>query len=187
MVGKEIKELADLFVQQTASLELPVKTAARARITRKQMMRDLEKAKVKHKKLKEAVDIMDAQDSKLRTQLDSARKDLNQTRSSILTLHNALQGMDLSNADDVVFYDDSQVGYVINGKEYHLNINEEGELSLMPMRAHRKSLRLKDEPVEDETLDMAPSEDEELPGLENAVDPSEEEELLKFLDAEMDE
>lgn len=115
------------------------KTAAKDRLGRNKVNKSLEKAKKEYSGHKTNLDQLEAQDGKLRVQLDNTRKLTNDARRRVMTLHKAMQNMDLANASDAVFYNDdsNDIGYIIDSKEYHLETDEAGEMKLVPMRHHR--------------------------------------------------
>ena len=133
---KELFALASEFETKALS-----KTAAKERVSRGKISKQLEKAKADYGRLKDSLDVMEANDAKLKSQLDETRKSTNEARQRILKMHKAMQNMDLSNANDAIFYNDESqdVGYVIDGKEFHLDIDDTGEVKLTPMGKHRKA------------------------------------------------
>lgn len=118
------------------------KTAGKQRLSRGRISKSLDKAKGEYAKLKDSMDVLEANDAKLRGQLEGTRKSVQEARSRIMKMHKAMQNMDLANANDAIFYDGNSaddIGYVINGKEFHLDISDDGEVNLTPMNKHRKS------------------------------------------------
>lgn len=159
------------------------KTAAKDRLGRNKVNKALEKAKKEYANHKGNLDQLEAQDSKLRIQLDNTRKSTNDARKRVITLHKAMQNMDLANASDAVFYNDNSedIGYIIGGKEYHLKMDEEGEMELVPMRHFRSERKrsLLEDPSEDakdeviEELNQDIAEGEEI--LDGADEPTQDE------------
>lgn len=133
----DILKLAQEFETKTQSLKKT--SGGKERMSRAKMMKALEKAKNDHKSLKSTLDMLEANDAKLKGQLEQTKKDFQEARAKILKYHNGMQHSDLANASDVVFYDDD-TGYVIDGKEYHLDVDDgSGDLKLTLMSKHRKA------------------------------------------------
>lgn len=136
-----------------------VKEAAKERASRKQVDKMLGKAKSEYAKYKGQLDLLEAEDAKRKAQLDVTRRQTNDLRQKVMKMHKAMQCMDLANASDAVFYNDdsSDIGYIISGKEFHLEIDENGEMSLHPMRkfrSERKSSK-KDENCAEDCMDAS--------------------------------
>lgn len=143
------------------------KQAAKEKTSRKRLSKELEKAKLEYGKLKSLLDDLESKKSDLDIKLNKIKSECTSARKNMVKLHKTIQSMDISNASDAIFYNDESddVGYVINGKEFHLDFDNDGELSLIPMLAHRRSKKQKDkEEAEAEELeldqDLASAEDE---------------------------
>ncbi len=118
------------------------KTAGKKPMSRNTIQKAIIKAKKQHDLLKRELDSLEADDSKLKSRLEDTKSKLHFTRKQLLNMHRGMQHMDLANADDAVFYDDDeQIGYVVKGKEYHLDINDDGEITLTPMNKYRREQR----------------------------------------------
>lgn len=179
----DILKLAKQFSEQTNDLNgeaLEKFAGAKERLSRNKMQKALEKAKLEHKRLKENLDYLEVNDRKLKEQLEKTRSAHSDARSRILQLHKGLQHMDLANADDAVFYDDD-IGYVIKGKEYHLDVDDVGDLRLTPMNKWRKAQK-------EDKANMADEGRVEDPNLVNDQDTHDEEkELYDYLNGDQDE
>src|ERR1035437_1421123 len=169
---KDILALAEEF-EKSVNKTVGIKTAGKQRLSRGRISKTLDKAKVDYSKLKGNLDSLEANDAKLRTQLDGTRKEVQDARKKIMQMHGAMKNMDLSNANDAVFYDGQSaddIGYIINGKEYHLDIDDSGEVSLTPMNKHRKANKppkkeeeqCADDNCSDDTHEHAVTEDEDV-------------------------
>lgn len=118
------------------------KTAAKERIPRKRVLHSLEKSKAEYQVHKKKRDMLAKQLDALQKELEKSDAFSGSARKKFLKLQKAVQNMDLADASDVVFYQNSDdVGYVIDGREYHLDVNEFGELNQTPMLHHRRKLR----------------------------------------------
>ncbi len=166
---KNIHEFVDSFCTVAgATLEGGLeKTAAKDKIGRNKLSKILEKAKKEHSVNKRELDSLEAEDKKLREKLERSRKDTAVARSKVMKLHNAMQCMDVADASDVIFYDDD-VAYVVDAKEYHLEISVDGDIKLTPWREHRRSKKneAKNEAAEEESDSNDTEPSEELDGLE---------------------
>lgn len=139
-----VKDIFTLATQYQNTLQPRIKTAGKDKMNRKRMSGTLEKAKGDYAKHKKELDILEADDTKLKEKLEATRSGAAAARKKMLQLHKAMSNMDLANANDAVFYaDDEDVGYVINGKEFHLDVDDVGDVKLTPMSAHRKSKKTK--------------------------------------------
>jgi hypothetical protein len=148
----------DLSNTVTASLQLAeqftdtlgllgYKTAGKKPMSRNTIQKAIAKAKKQHDALKSELDKLEADDSKLKTRLDDTRSKLQFTRKQLLNMHRGMQHMDIANADDAVFYDDDdRIGYVIKGKEYHMDINDCGDVTLIPMGKYLREQRAQHAP-----------------------------------------
>jgi hypothetical protein len=135
-----VKDIFTLAFEYQNKLQPLTKTAAKEKMNRGRMGKSLEKTKADYAKYKRDLDVLEADDAKLKEKLDTARGGAAAARQRMLKLHKAMQHMDLASANDAVFYaDDEDVGYVINGKEYHLDVDDTGDVKLTPMNAHRKA------------------------------------------------
>jgi hypothetical protein len=119
------------------------KYAAKEKITRKKIVSALEKAKTNYGKLKSSLDNLEAQAEKINSALEKTKSDCSAARKEMMKYHKTIQNMDLSNASDVTFYESGDVGYLINNTECHLDLDDVGDLRVVPMREHRKSKRQK--------------------------------------------
>jgi len=117
------------------------KLAAKEKTGRKKVVSALEKAKKSYSALKSSLDSLEAQAEKINSQLEKTRSSCNLARKDMIKFHKAIQNMDLTNASEVVFYDSGDVGYMIDGQECHVDINDAGEITRTKMRDHRKSLK----------------------------------------------
>src|ERR1041384_4534004 len=102
----------DIFALASEYEKKITKTAGKQRLSRFRISKTLEKTK----KMKDSMDVLEANDAKLKAQLDGTRKNVQEARSRIMKMHKAMQNMDLANANDAIFYDGNSaddIGYVI--------------------------------------------------------------------------
>lgn len=138
------------------------KTAGKSKVSRNGIAKNIEKSKKTYKKLKSELDALEKEDAKRQKELNELRSRVSSLKKTIGNSHKVLQNLDVSNADDAVFYNDSDdVGYVIDGGEYHLEVKDDGELELTPMRQWRRSKKIEKESVPEEGLDDETSNEHE--------------------------
>lgn len=135
---KKLSEVADKFAAKLT------KNAAKDKVSRSKVTKMLDRAKADYAKQKGQLDILEVEDSKRKIQLDNSRRSTNDLRQHIMKMHKTMQCMDLASASDAIFYNDDSkdIGYMIGGKEFHLEIDEQGEMKLIPMRNYRKDRKL---------------------------------------------
>jgi hypothetical protein len=140
-----VKDIFTLASEYQDKLQPLMKTAAKEKMNRGKMSKTLERAKTEYGQLKKNLDMLEADDTKLKEKLESTRTGAAAARKKMMKIHKAMQCMDLANANDAIFYadDDEDVGYVINGKEFHLEVDNDGEVKLVPMSQHRKTKKSK--------------------------------------------
>ncbi len=120
------------------------KYAVKEKISRKKVVSALEKSKNNYGKLKASLDALEKQAEKVNAALEQTRASCSSARKEMMKYHKTIQNMDLSNASDVTFYDSGDVGYLISGTECHLDMDDTGDLRVVPMREHRRSKKSKD-------------------------------------------
>jgi len=153
------------------------KSAGKTRQSRKELLKSLDGAKKNYSKFKSLSDSLMAQDRKLQEDLSSAKDGLSSCKKDMQSVHDVLRSMDLlGSCDDAIVYDNSDVGYIVDGKEHHLNLSDDGEFELIPMGTYRKSK--KEEPKEESKEEEDDEEQKERFG-------SSHDELLSLLEASL--
>lgn len=145
------------------------KLAAKDQQGKNKMSRSLEKQKSDYSKKKKILDQLEKQLNKIQEEYNDLKSQCSQARKSIMKLHRTLETMDLANASDAVFYDTGDVGYVIDGKEFHVSINEGGDIEAVPMRKFRSS-KNKESDQEENAEDANKAKDQEVDELDKDVD-----------------
>lgn len=170
---KEIAQLADRFEQQLG------KTAGRTnkkKMSRKQMLKQFDKAKANYQNERKRLKGLEGQLAALDQQIQDCRDGMRGSRSDMLTLTDVLRTMDLADCKHAVMYenDTKDVGYLIDGVEHHIKVNEDGELEVTTLKDHRKSKRQEAKEKDDENdaipPSIAPAVDDEEEGEEEAQD-----------------
>lgn len=128
------------------------KLAAKDKLSRGKVSKSLEKDKAEYSKMKKTYDSLVAERDKLNEKVEALGATCQDFRKKIIKMHGALQKMDLSNASDAIFYDTADIGYVIDGKEYHLEVDDMGDMKLVPMRQHRSSKKKEEYPEADDAM-----------------------------------
>jgi predicted nuclease with TOPRIM domain len=187
----DIFKLASHFSQTLKesehSEESLIKSAGKEKVNRNRLSKKLDKAKSDYSRLKSDLDVLEANDAKLKQHLETTRSGAQAARKAIMQMHDAQRKMDLADANDAVFYaDDDDVGYLVGGKEVHISVDDNGEVSMTPMSQHRKSKKLskkdvkKDETCADENC-SDDSHDHYAPGSKE-VESEEPDETAEFDD-----
>jgi len=118
------------------------KTVAKEKVNRKKVLNTYEKSKTEYLNHKKKLDLVEKQVDALQKELDKHKGLCGASRKTLLKLQKAVQNMDLANASDVIFYQNSDdMGYIVDGKEYHLEVDQLGEIAKTPMLHHRRSLK----------------------------------------------
>lgn len=126
------------------------KIAAKEKTSKKSLSKRLEKARAEHQKLSEEFKRVQKEFDKTKSVHDDLKSKVGAKRKEIISLQNAGQKMDLANASDAIFHQDTNdVSYVIDGKEYHVEVDGEGEIQTVPWRDHRKAQK----PAQPETTE----------------------------------
>jgi len=125
-----------------------VSLAAKERTNKKKINKEWEKSKAEYAKIKAIVDDLQGKKQDAEQKLESASNQCSAARKKMMGLMKTIQHMDISNASDAVFYNDDygDVGYVIGNKEYHLSLNDDGEMSIVPMLTHRRNRKQQNQP-----------------------------------------
>lgn len=105
--------------------------------SRKDLSKDLDRAKKSHEKASNLAQIAQGQLDKMQKELESAKSEMEAARKTIMRCHELMRGMDLSGASSVKDSGDD-VSYVIDGKEHYVNFADDGGVEAIPMRQHRK-------------------------------------------------
>jgi hypothetical protein len=134
MAFENITSLAESFDRSLT------KIAAKEKTSKKSLSKKLEKARAEHQKLSEELKRVQKEYDKIKSVFDDLKGRVSAKRKEIISLQNAGQKMDLANASDAIFHQDTNdVSYVIDGKEYHVEVDGEGEIQTVPWRDHRKA------------------------------------------------
>jgi hypothetical protein len=116
-----------------------VKLAKKDKVNKTKLNKKLSKTKLDFSNLKKSLEMLESQELGLKNKIEKTRQDLNDARSRMLCYHKANQCMDLSQADDCVFYDDDKdFALVLDNKEYHVEIDLHGDLKLLSKKDMKK-------------------------------------------------
>lgn len=152
------------FVQQFEKYARKKPSTSKAAISKL-----IDKAKAEFQKNKSEMDSLESQFTKLEAKLNQSREVTGTSRRKLMDLYNIIQMMDLSGATGIVQYNNSNdIGYIINGKEYHIE-NNNGDIKLHNMRAFRKDKKHESESDLENELEN-PSENEEFDPSEEDID-----------------
>ena len=91
----------------------------------------------------------------LDARLNQTKEDMEKSRTDMLQLNDVLRNMDLLDCNYVMMYNNSDdIGYLIDKEEHHLSVDDQGDISLTPMKEHRRSVRQQDQSnTDDDSLD----------------------------------
>lgn len=137
------------------------KSAAKTKVSRNGVAKNIEKDKKKYKLLKSQLDALEAQNTELQEKIQKTKEEVAVLKKRIGGSHKVLHNLDISNADDAIIYNSDDVGYIIDGGEYHLEVKDDGDLVLTPMKDWRKSKKIEKEGDEGEEEVVEPILDED--------------------------
>ena len=143
--SKTALEVAERLINKSA--------VAKNTLSKKQMQKALERAKEDYQHNNEVLQNLKAQKEILDTKITDVDSKFKAARSEMMRLTEYLRALTLSGSNSVVRYQEGDdVGYVRDGIEYHLDIDAEGEVTSVPMKEHKKSIKSpkkEDEDVEE--------------------------------------
>jgi len=123
-------------------LDLERKTAARKgdKMSRKQILKSVSKTKAKYKEFREKLHSLETELERVESEINECRDGVHESRSSMLKMNRVLQNMDLTDVNHAVFYA-SDVGYIMDGDEHYLDVNDAGDVSYITMKERRSQQR----------------------------------------------
>jgi hypothetical protein len=161
----KIKQLASVFEEQ-----LSAKAAAKQKdkMSRKSILKRIDKSKATYQQERKKLENFKKQKEKLENELESCHNVMKDSRSEMLRLKNVLSNMDLADCNYAIMYE-NDCGYLIDGEEYHVKINDDGDLEVKPMKEHRKELKSSEKSDESEKneADDSQEKEEELDNLDD--------------------
>lgn len=146
------------------------KTAGRKKIERKQAEKDLAKLEKKYSELHAEYKAVDKDFKKLEVKRFEL---LGQTKSlgrQIKDLTNILNEMKLSGGSGAMRYDDGDIGYIIDGKEFHIEKTDSDDVNYVLMREHRKAKKRSLSEEEKQELQADGLTDEEIAEIDVSQD-----------------
>jgi hypothetical protein len=139
-MASNIEHLARKFESRLA----PKRAARRGtRMNAKKIVKELDRARKTYKESRNRLKMLAAELERIEGQIQDCRDGVRGSRSEMLKKNQVLQNMDLADANYAVFYDNNSadVGYIVGGDEHHIDLNEDGEISLTPMNERRRQQR----------------------------------------------
>jgi len=175
------------------------KTAARSKpkTSRKQVLKRIDKSKATYQVERKKLKNLERNLKKIENDINLAKGVQRTSRSDMLKLKKVLSNMDLADCNYVILYEDSnECGYIVDGEERSLDVDDDGELSFKLMKEYRKEKRQAEKDAQnarlaEETADEKASEsnsvsDEEEEGKEEEDENSAEDDFtipnLRFLE-----
>lgn len=125
------------------------------RKNRKQLTKDLQKAKDKYIKLKTSLEEKHLAAKDIASVIDRDSKQMEAAKSDVLKAYDILKNMDLVDSNEVRFTG-KDVGYIKNKRVYRLEVDDTGNVSLQPFKK-KKVDDLED--AEEEEDDTAEADD----------------------------
>lgn len=157
----KIKQLASSFEEQ---LTLKVAVKQKDKMSRKSILKKIDKSKATYQQERKKLENLKKQKDKLEKELDICQSIMKESRSEMLRLKNILSNMDLADCNYAIMYE-NDCGYLIDGEEYHVKINDDGDLEVKLMKDYRKELKnseKSEEPENNEADDQEKEESEDL-------------------------
>lgn len=159
------------------------KIAAKEKTSKKSLSKRLEKARSEHQKLSEELKKVQKEFDKIKSVYDDLKSKVAAKRKEIISLQNAGQKMDLADASDAIFHQDTNdISYIIDGKEFHVDVDGEGNVNTVPWRDHRKAQKPTPEVSEE-----AGETTEEIADAEDCADPPGEQDAANMDQAMLDD
>ena len=127
-------------------------TAARgkSKTSRKQVLKNIDKSKAVYQLERKREKSLKKQLAKVESDLEACRTKVRDSRKEMLRLKRVLSNMDLADCNYVVLYDNGDCGYIIDGDEYSLDVNDDGELDMLDMKEYRRKKREEERATHDE-------------------------------------
>jgi len=130
---------------QKFELDLVQKFGAKRgkKMSRRQINKELDKVKGKYRDYRNKLRELEASMEALEKGIQECKDGVHNSRTKMLHMNGVLQNMDLTDVNHVMFYDndDNDVGYLLNGEEQHLDVNDAGDMNFTPMKDYRRSQR----------------------------------------------
>ena len=178
MAFENITSLAESFDRSLT------KIAAKEKTSKKSLSKRLEKARAEHQKLSEDFKKVQKEHSGVQARFDELKGKVSAKRKEIISLQSAGQKMDLADASDAIFHQDTNdVSYVIDGKEFHVELDGDGNVNTVPWRDHRKAQK----PVEPEMTEGTEETTDEVSNAEDCADPPGEQDAANMDQAMLDD
>ena len=138
-------------------------TAARGKTktSRKQVLKKIDKSKSVYQLERKREQSLKKQLAKVEADLEACRTKMRDHRKEMLRLKSVLSNMDLADCNYVVLYDNGDCGYVIDGDEYSLDVNDEGELDMLDIKEYRRKKREEERASSNQEDEEAAESDEE--------------------------
>lgn len=115
--------------------------ANKTKMSKKRLEQSLDKYTEDYKEAKRARGKLELESAKLLEKLDIAKDKMTQARSKMFKLNDIIGKMDLADSEHVVLYDTedlTDIAYIVDGEECHLNVDSNGVIDAVPMKKHKK-------------------------------------------------
>lgn len=140
-MNSNLSEAVEIFLQSSnLAEEEVVKTAGKEKLNRNKLSKLLERAKKDYNSAREITQDLETQLAVIQTRLAKSKENLQAAKSDIKRYHGALEKMDITNSDGVLFGAEDDCSYIIDNKEFKIK-DDQGEYSLIPISQYRKEKR----------------------------------------------
>lgn len=150
------KKLAFNNENNIYKLAQSLKKEAVERKNLKQLSRDIESARSVYQTAKLQLEEAEREAEALQTRISGLKQRKNLAFSQYSKLNQASQHMQLSGANEVRFRGNSDISYVKDKKEYRLEVDDMGDIKLLPYRTRKKKEELDTNDVMDEGMEVSP-------------------------------
>lgn len=132
MINSSLSVVADSFEKSL------LKFAAKEKTPKRTILKKIDKARVELERLVADQKKIKKEFDSVKVKYDNINSLVSSKRKEILRMQNASQKMDMADASDAIFHDGDDVSYIIDGKEYYVDLKD-GDVSLVPWREHKRS------------------------------------------------
>jgi hypothetical protein len=176
---RRIEKLSSIAANEIGSWPIVKEARGRRRKIhkRKHLEADINDSRDKYHTHRQNLSALEAQRDVLDARISEAKQGKNSARERMVNLNKILNNFDLANAKCVISHGDDlqDVAYVIDNKEYHLDVDDCNEVCMTPITDYRRSkqdeLNIDDEYQEGDEDDTNESNDSSLiPGINRLYD-----------------
>lgn len=142
---------------------LIILAAVRGQMSRKELERNLAKARKRFEGSRAQYNSTSTQLQDLQQANDQARTSMQQAQQDMSTLYDTLQTMDMTGANAARDRSDVRT-YYVDGKEYHVDKSDANDIKMTPWKKYKA------ERAEEECMDCGDADDVDVDDIANAAD-----------------